>query len=144
MVRSIGGSWAAEQLIYFTIYYQLNIQFNIIKWELVHTFYFFQHAHFCLFTESTLFTDLAWLIACLLGQSDSLSVLPSHFFCKQGSLMQQSESTLTHSLAHINKDGWLVICLLIRVPLSWWTYTSIFTTSTKTLSCNTQIISQLH
>lgn len=36
-----GGSGAAEQLIYFTIYYQLNVQFNIIKWELVRTFYFF-------------------------------------------------------------------------------------------------------
>lgn len=66
-IRSIGGSGAAEQLIYFTIYYQLNVQFNIIKWELVCAFYFFQSAHFCLFNESTLYTDLACLIVCLLG-----------------------------------------------------------------------------
>lgn len=66
-VRSIEGSGAAEQLIYFTIYYQPNVQFNIIKWELVRTFYFFQSVHFCPFNESTLYTDLAYLIACLLG-----------------------------------------------------------------------------
>lgn len=82
-----GGSGAAEQLIYFTIYYQLNVQFNIIKWELVRTFYFFQSAHFCLFNESTLNTDFC-LPNCLFAWPVGQFVcLPISLFRKQGSWM---------------------------------------------------------